>query len=291
MQSRKPKLNWDNNRFRRGKTNRWVRIAEEFEGRNSQIITNPIYPEDFGKFGMADSHPVNTPMDPNVKLIKLPDMENYDIPDYRSAIGSLMYVAIGTRPDISFAVQHLSQFMSNPGPAHWTAVKRVFRYLNGTRSLGITFHKGREIEPLTYSDADWGSDQNDRKSISGYVFIMSAGPISWQSKKQPTIALSSMEAEYMAKSLATRQINGYDLSLPNSAFLTPELLLSMLTTKAPSITQSTQLITATLNTLTYSIISSMRSSFLTKSKLSTAQPKIIWPIYLQKHYQNQGTKI
>ena len=79
------------------------------------------------KIGMADSHPVNTPMDLNVKLIKLPDTENYDIPNYRSAIGSLMYAAIGTRPDISFAVQHLSQFMSNPGPAHWTAVKRVTR--------------------------------------------------------------------------------------------------------------------------------------------------------------------
>src|ERR1700678_695283 len=79
------------------------------------------------KFGMADSHPVNTPMDQNVKLTKLSDTENYDIPDYRSPIGSLMYTAIGTRPDISFAVQHLSQFMSNPGPAHWTAVKCVFR--------------------------------------------------------------------------------------------------------------------------------------------------------------------
>ena len=72
---------------------------------------------------MADSHLVNTPLDPNVKLIKLLDIENYDIPDYRSAISSLMYAAIGTRLDISFAVQHLSQFMSNPGPAHWTAVK------------------------------------------------------------------------------------------------------------------------------------------------------------------------
>src|SRR5271168_5016997 len=78
------------------------------------------------KFGMADSHPVNTPLDPNVKLIKLPDTENYDIPDYRSTISSLMYAAIETRPDILFAVQHLSQFMSNPGPAHWTAVKHVF---------------------------------------------------------------------------------------------------------------------------------------------------------------------
>ena len=78
------------------------------------------------KFGMADSHLVSTPLDPNVKLIKLLDMEHYDIPDYRSAISSLMYMAIGTRPDISFAVQHLSQFMSNPAPAHWMAVKRVF---------------------------------------------------------------------------------------------------------------------------------------------------------------------
>ena len=133
-------------------------------------------------------------------------MEHYDIPDYRSAISSLMYMAIGTRPDISFAVQHLSQFMSNPAPAHWMAVKRVFWYLNGTRSLGITYYKGGEVEPLAYSDADWGSKANDQKSILGYVFQMSAGPISWQSKKQPTIALSSMEAEYMTKCLATQQI-------------------------------------------------------------------------------------
>ena len=86
------------------------------------------------------------------------------------------------------------------------AVKQVFWYLNGTCSLGITYYKEGEVEPLAYSDADWGSNANDRKSILGYMFQMSAGLISWQSKKQPTIALSSMEAEYMAKSLATQQI-------------------------------------------------------------------------------------
>jgi hypothetical protein len=158
------------------------------------------------KFGMADSHPVGTPLDPNVKLVKVPNDEHHDIPEYRSAIGSLMYAAIGTRPDISFAVQTLSQFMSNPGPAHWSAVKRVFRYLNGTRDLGIIYSKGGEVEPLAYSDADWGANMIDRKSISGYVFQMANGPISWQSKKQPTVALSSMEAEYMAESLAARQV-------------------------------------------------------------------------------------
>ena len=117
-----------------------------------------------------------------------------------------MYAAIGTWPDISFAVQTLSQFMSNPGPAHWSAVKHVFRYLNGTRDLGIIYHKEGEVEPLAYSDANWGANMNDWKSISGYVFQMANGPISWQLKKQPTVALSSMEAKYMAESLATRQV-------------------------------------------------------------------------------------
>ena len=75
------------------------------------------------KFGTADSHPVSTPLDPNVKLVTTPDNEHHDIPKYQSAIGSLMYAAISTQPDISFAVQTLSQFMSNPSPAHWSAVK------------------------------------------------------------------------------------------------------------------------------------------------------------------------
>jgi hypothetical protein len=113
------------------------------------------------KFGMADSHPVSTPLDPNVQLVKTPDNKHQNIPDYRSAIGSLMYASVGTQPDISFAVQTLSQFLSNPGPAHWTAVKRVFWYLNGSQDLGIIYTKGGEVEPLAYSDADWGANVND----------------------------------------------------------------------------------------------------------------------------------
>ena len=158
------------------------------------------------RFGMENSHPVATPMDPNIKLIKTPDDEHYDILDYRSAIGSLMYAAIGTRPDIAFAVQCLSQFLNNPGPAHWTAVKRVFRYLNGTRNLGIVYRKGGEVEPLGYTDADWGLNPNDRRSISGNVFLLALAAITWQSRKQPTIALSTLEAEYMAESLTARQV-------------------------------------------------------------------------------------
>ncbi|KAJ8481821.1 hypothetical protein ONZ51_g5747 [Trametes cubensis] len=151
------------------------------------------------RFGMADCAPVSTPMDPNVKLLKEPEdtdlSEMKDIP-YQAAIGTLMYAALGTRPDISYAVQTLSQFSSRPGPSHWTAVKRVFRYLKGTLDHGITY--GR------YSDADWGANPVDCKSISGYAFLIGGGVVAWSSKKQAVVALSSTEAEYMAISYAAR---------------------------------------------------------------------------------------
>jgi hypothetical protein len=110
--------------------------------------------------------------------------EHHNIPDYQSAIGLLMYVAVGTWPDISSAVQTLSQFLSNPGPAHWMAVKHIFQYLNGRWDLGIIYQKGGEVEPLGYLDADWGLNINDQKSILGYIFQMASAPISWQLKKQ-----------------------------------------------------------------------------------------------------------
>ncbi|CDO78191.1 hypothetical protein BN946_scf184635.g1 [Trametes cinnabarina] len=169
------------------------------------------------RFGMADCAPVNTPMDPNVRLLKEPDdadlSDMKDIP-YQAAIGTLMYAALGTRPDISYAVQALSQFSSRPGPAHWTAVKRVFRYLKGTLDYGITYRRKGEQQPRAYydhfrlegySDADWGANPVDRMSISGYAFLIGSGVIAWSSKKQAVVALSSTEAEYMAISYAARQ--------------------------------------------------------------------------------------
>jgi len=159
------------------------------------------------RFGMENSKLASTPLDPNVKLIPRSGSEQdpkmKGVP-YQEAIGSLMYAALGTRPDISFAVQHLSQFSSNPSPAHWTAVKRVLRYLNNTRDFGIIFDGNSDHILTGYTDSDWGSNLADRKSISGYIFHFN-GPVSWNSKKQPTVALSSMEAEYIAISHATRE--------------------------------------------------------------------------------------
>jgi hypothetical protein len=162
------------------------------------------------RFGFHNISPVTTPLDPNVILHKRPADTDIDATvrsGYQSAIGSLMYAAIGTRPDIAYAVQTLSQFSSNPGPEHWTAVKRVFRYLAGTRNLKLTFRANEEHEVLIagYTDADYASNPDDRKSISGYTYLLGGGAFAWSSKKQTTVALSSTEAEYTALAHATRQ--------------------------------------------------------------------------------------
>src|SRR4030095_1925087 len=107
------------------------------------------------------------------------------------------YPMLYTRPDIACAVSQISQFNSAPTKEHEVVAKRVLRYLNGTRNFGIKFDGTKGLKLEAYSDADWGANE-DRKSISGQIFILAGGAVSWQSKKQPTVALSSTEAETMA---------------------------------------------------------------------------------------------
>ena len=147
-------------------------------------------------------------MDTHTKLSRLPKNESH--PEvkavYQNIIGSLMYAAITTRPDISFAVQTLSQFNTNPGPIHLTAAKRVLRYLKGTLDLGIKYMSLDDSELCIFSDADWGNSVNDRKSVSGYVSMNAGGAVTWNSKKQPTVALSSMEAKYLTLLASTQEV-------------------------------------------------------------------------------------
>ena len=133
---------------------------------------------------MENSKPSKMPMDSNIWLTRTPEDESHHIPKYGAAIGSLIFAAIGTHPDIAFAVQSLSQFTTNPSPEHWTAIKHVFRYLNGTQDLGIIYKKMSKINLDGYTDANWGSNPVDQKSISGYIYLIRDGPITWTSKKQ-----------------------------------------------------------------------------------------------------------
>jgi len=159
---------------------------------------------------MQDARPSLTPLDPNTRLVSNskvtradPESQLLDFEVYQSAMGSLMYAMLGTRPDIAYAVGLISQFNHSPEPEHWVAVKRIFRYLVGTRELKIQY--GSSNESGTYSDADWGSGQ-DRKSVGGFVFLLNGGAVSWASKKQTSIALSTTEGEYMAMTQASKEI-------------------------------------------------------------------------------------
>jgi hypothetical protein len=162
------------------------------------------------RFGMADCKPMSAPMDPNVKLSKgmspktRSEEENMKTVPYQNAVGSLMYVMTGTRPDIAYAVGAVSAYNANPGEAHWKAVKRIIRYLKGSRDLELTYSHGtKTIEG--YADADWAGSLDDRRSTTGYVFILHGGAITWNSKKQPTVALSTTEAEYLALGQAAKE--------------------------------------------------------------------------------------
>ena len=156
------------------------------------------------KMGMSDCKPVKTPVDSGSRLVKaLEDEEALDQQSYQSVVGSLMYLATCTRPDIAYAVGMLARFSSKPNQSHWTAVKRVLRYLKGTIDIGILYRGDAGV--LGYSDADYAGDADDRKSTSGYLFLIAGGPVSWRSRKQSTVALSTAEAEYIALSTAAQE--------------------------------------------------------------------------------------
>lgn len=164
------------------------------------------------RFNYSKINPIPIPLDPNVTLRKRDDEitppEKHLVKEYQTKLGSIMYASIGTMPQLAYAVQTLSQFSSNPGAEHMSALKRVFKYLAHARDheVGIVYGGTRQwpVDIIGYTDADWASNPNDRKSISGYVFLLGGGAISWSSKKQTTVALSSTEAEYMAATHAAR---------------------------------------------------------------------------------------
>eukprot|EP00268_Persea_americana_P058420 TRINITY_DN70637_c0_g1_i1.p1 TRINITY_DN70637_c0_g1~~TRINITY_DN70637_c0_g1_i1.p1 ORF type:complete len:219 (+),score=27.04 TRINITY_DN70637_c0_g1_i1:370-1026(+) len=116
-----------------------------------------------------------------------------------------MYLT-ATRPDLMFVVSLISRYMSSPTELHMQAAKRALRYLRGTVNFGVFYKKGGNGELLVYTDSNYAGDQDDRKSTSGYVFLLSSGAISWSSKKQPIVTLSTIEAEFVAAASCACQV-------------------------------------------------------------------------------------
>ena len=135
------------------------------------------------------------------------EIEEMKLIPYREILGSLRYLVSCTRPDLCYITGYLSRFMQNPGKAHWEALIQVFRYLKTTSTLGLVYkHQNNNTLQLQgWCDADYNGDKDTRHSTSGYVFTIAGGAISWKSKKQNTVALSSTEAEFIAAAYATKE--------------------------------------------------------------------------------------
>jgi len=131
---------------------------------------------------------------------------------YASAVGHLQYAQVCTRPDLAYVTGLLGRFQSNPGVEHWKLVKKVLRYLQGTKDLMLTYRRSESLKILGYSDSDYAGD--DRKSTSGYVFTLAKGAISWKSSKQTVTTNSTMYAEFVACYEASGQVNWLKKFIP-----------------------------------------------------------------------------
>lgn len=161
------------------------------------------------KFGMNDCHPVSTPIiketvEPGKDMQEASNLKEFP---YRQAVGALMYLMTGTRPDIAYAVGVVSRSLENPTPSDVIKVKRIFRYLKGTLDYAIIYkskHKKHIIEG--YSDADHGGDENTGRSTTGIVCLCAGGAVSWLSQRQSSVAISTTEAEIVAASEAAKEV-------------------------------------------------------------------------------------
>lgn len=159
--------------------------------------------EDTGMDGSSHVHtPLIIPTQPDPLS---PPLNEKEKGEYLAILGRIMYAMVSTRPDLAFATGYLGRFSAAPTQEHWVMMKRLLRYINGRQQNSITYKKGKgKVSLVGFADADWGGAE-DRKSTTGYIFTLNGAPISWSSKKQQTVALSSTEAEYVALTHTTKE--------------------------------------------------------------------------------------
>lgn len=184
-----------------------VGIAVEWDQKNRvvKLSQTTLIDKVIQQFGQSNATTLSLPMDPNSKLhrvdrksLPIKEQRILDRTPYRQLVGCLLYLAISTRPDIAFGVQQLTQYLDSYSTQHWNAAIRLVRYLKGTRDLQL--YLGGEV-PLAltgFTDSDWASCLDTRRSVGGYAWTLGSGMVSWAVRKQKTVAASSCEAEYMA---------------------------------------------------------------------------------------------
>lgn len=190
-----------------------IHITRDFEKRTIALSQRQYIINMLDRFGHANCRPVSTPMDPGLHLTAAmgattdEDKAYMLTVPYLSAVGALMYLGLTSHPDISNAVGILSRFSANPGPTHWKAVKHLFRYLQGTKDLKLVYGPDSTGELFsTYTDAAHGDVKENGRSTSGYLVKFGTAAVSWNSKVQPFVALSTAEAEFIAAVEAGKEI-------------------------------------------------------------------------------------
>ena len=168
------------------------------------IFQKKYVQEILDRFQMTNCNFVNTPVEYGLKLTKDHGGKKVDNTLYKQIVGTLMYLT-ATGPDVMYAVSLISRYMDTPADMHLLAAKRIFRYLQGTVDYGLFYKMGLKIDLVDFTDSDYAEDLDNRKSTSGYAFMLGSGAVSWSSKKQPIVTLSTTEAEFVAATTCSCQ--------------------------------------------------------------------------------------
>src|SRR5277367_6413321 len=189
-----------------------MRVQQDLGIGTIRLTQRPYWEHVVNRFCLEHITPRNTPLPAGIQLDSnmspKTDSERKAMDDkqYRSILGSVMWGQLATRPDLSFSVSLLARFQANPGIDHWNALMHVVGYIKNTLDYGITYSRDVELSPHAFVDADYGGCKDTRRSTSGYVFLMAGGPVTWSSKRQTTVAISTVEAEYVAMSRCAQQM-------------------------------------------------------------------------------------
>ena len=213
-----------------------VKIRRDREKHSIHLSQRQYILDMLARYGFTDCSPVSTPMNPGTSLSEddcpstPADFEEMRHVPYISAVGSLLYLAIATRPDIAYTVGVLARYNTRPGKTHWAAVKHLFRYLKGSLDVELTLSPDTTTSEqfVVYSDADHGGDKSTGYSTGAYVVKMGTGAISWRSKLQGVVTLSTTEAEYIAAVHAGQELKwlqnlltelGYSFKTPPTLYI------------------------------------------------------------------------
>ena len=189
-----------------------MRVQQDLDSGTIRLTQRPYWEHVLNRFDLTHVPPRNTPLPMGIMLDQnmspKTDSEKKQMVDkpYRPVLGSVMWGQLATRPDLSFAVSLLSRFQADPGIEHWKALLHVIGYVRNTMNYGLTYSRDMDLTPIAYVDADYGGCHDTRRSTSGFVFTMAGGAVTWSSKRQATVALSTVEAEYVAMSRCAQQM-------------------------------------------------------------------------------------